>query len=334
MPGFLPNTCKSQKIPYPFLVFRKLRRFALLFFTIYVTASLAAAIFLSEGTIHLQRRPIRHQAEFAQVVQQQFKANLEDANVFADDGTTLKGWYVKPSAANGSSVILLHGVTDNREGVAGYARMFLNHGYTVLLPDARAHGESGGQLATYGIKERYDILRWTNWLQQRSPGCVYLFGESMGAAIALQATAVTPKLCGAVVESPYSTFREIAHDRIARHGHTPVWFVRIAARPMLEIAFLYTRLRYGIDLTEADPHSALAQSRVPTLLIAGTADRNIPARHAVSIMKVANSHAELWIVNGADHGGAVAVAPSEFEQKVVGWFDSHGPLRASVAESR
>src|SRR2546430_7508367 len=87
--------------------------------------------------------------------------------------------------------------------------MFLHKGYSVLLPDSRAHGESGGDLATYGITERQDVHLWAELLQQRAPGCVYLFGESMGAAIALQATAVTPHLCAVAVESPYSTLPEV-----------------------------------------------------------------------------------------------------------------------------
>jgi hypothetical protein len=39
--------------------------------------------------------------------------------------------------------------------------MVLQQGYRVLLPDSRAHGESGGTLATYGLVERDDIHRWT-----------------------------------------------------------------------------------------------------------------------------------------------------------------------------
>ena len=80
--------------------------------------------------------------------------------------------------------------------------MFLKEGYRILLPDSRAHGDSGGAIATYGLLERDDIHRWADWArQQPHTGCVYLFGESMGAAIALQATAADPNLCAVVVES-------------------------------------------------------------------------------------------------------------------------------------
>ena len=72
-------------------------------------------------------------------------------------------------------------------GAPGYAELFMVHGFSILMPDARAHGASGGQLATYGLLESDDIRRWFDWLQQNQhPGCIFGFAESMGAAQILQ----------------------------------------------------------------------------------------------------------------------------------------------------
>ena len=144
-----------------------------------------------------------------------FGARLEDVNLVADDGATLRAWYARPSIFNGNSVLLLHGVGDNREGMSGYAEFFLAHGYAVLLPDSRAHGESGGSIATYGLLESYDIRHWAEWLKSQSRAdCVYGFGESMGAALVLEALRSEPNFCAVVAESPFSTFREVAFDRV------------------------------------------------------------------------------------------------------------------------
>ena len=71
------------------------------------------------------------------------------------------------------------GVTANRVESTGYAEMFLSHGFAVLLPDSRRHGESDGPIATYGVLERQDVKAWVHWVGARGPGCVYLLGESM-----------------------------------------------------------------------------------------------------------------------------------------------------------
>jgi uncharacterized protein len=78
-----------------------------------------------------------------------------------------------------------------------------------------------------------------------------------------------------------------------------------------------------VNLAEASPLAAIRQSRVPTLLIAGTADDNIPMRHSQQLALAGASHSELWIVDGAEHTGAATVNPAEFELRVTGWFAEH-----------
>jgi alpha-beta hydrolase superfamily lysophospholipase len=290
---------------------------------LYVVLSIAAGIYLAEAAIHPHRRPVSGRARYMAMVETYSNSGVEDVAVDTTYQVKLKGWYVQPKDWNHEAVILLHGVSDDREGVASYSVMFLKAGYAVLLPDSRAHGESGGAIATYGVMERYDVAAWAIWLHQRMHGCTYLFGESMGAAIALQAMTVSRGICAVVVESPFSTFREIARDRIAQYTGTGWVFSHIVGRPMLEAAFLYVQLRYDVNLTDAQPKKCVAVSKVPTLLIAGDADRNIAPKHAIAIMRTAPPHDVLWEVPNADHGGAVRVAGAAFESKVLGWFASH-----------
>lgn len=287
----------------------------MLFAIVYVLLSVAGGILLAEMSLHTAHRPIHQKDKIRAIVEQQFHAELQDVEV-QSRGAKLRAWYVKPPRDNGLAVVLLHGVTDNREGVSGYAQMFLAHGYRVLLPDARAHGESGGAIATYGVLERYDTREWVEWLYSHGAYCVYGFGESMGAALIVQAEAAESRLCGVVAESTYSTFREVAYDRFAQHGHVPLWLARLGAALPVEIGLIWTRWRYGVDLSEANPADALAQSRIATLLIHGTRDMNIRARHSIAMAKANPSHTELWLVE-ADHGGAVGARPQQFEAKVI-----------------
>jgi len=246
-----------------------------------------------------------------------------DPSIQAADGAELEAWYFRPARPNNSAVILLHGMGDTREGVAGYAYMFLQHGYSVLLPDSRAHGASGGPIATYGVLERDDVRRWAAWLRPRTPGCEFLFGESMGAAIAIQASAVTPAVCAVTAEASFASFPEIANDRISQMTRLGLWFPHTLGAPASDLAFLYTAIRYHVNLAGASPLEAIRISRVPTLLICGTADDNIPMRHSLELFRAGASHSQLWIVEGAEHTGAANVNPNAFESRVVGWFQQH-----------
>ena len=61
-----------------------------------------------------------------------------DASITTPDNITLRAWTIHPHHPNGDTVLLLHGLGDNRLGMTGYAQLLLAHGFTVLLPDARA----------------------------------------------------------------------------------------------------------------------------------------------------------------------------------------------------
>jgi uncharacterized protein len=292
----------------------------------YALGCIVAGIVLAEVSLHLPKRPLGDGSRYKAGVWEEFHVPVQDVAIAAWDHAVMKAWFVEPPNSNGKTVVLLHGITDNRIGVSGYAYLFLERGYSVLLPDSREHGVSGGAVATYGILERDDVRRWVAWVRERSSGCTYLLGESMGAAIGLQATAVTPQLCAVAVESPYSTFREIGYERLGWETGLGSGFWRTVGRPVLEVAIWYAGARYDVNLPLADPKAAVEQSRVPTLLIAGTADVNIPPQNAVELEQACASHCTLWMVPGAKHGGASTVAPVEFQRRILEWFQEHANL--------
>jgi pimeloyl-ACP methyl ester carboxylesterase len=310
---------------------KRLSVFAAALLTAYAALCIVGGVLLMEGALHQHRRPVTGRGEFAGMVERWSAADVEDVSVAGADDATLKAWYVRPQGWNHDSVILLHGVGDNRQGVIAYVPMFLAAGYAVLLPDSRGHGESGGELTTYGLLEAEDVHRWALWLTShevsalsKSPAnCIYLFGESLGAAIALQATVTARSVCAVVAEAPFESFREIGYERIAQGLGWSVGTAHIAAWPMVESAFLEARWRYGLDFDKASPERALAASRVPALLIVGLSDTNIPPRHGRAILQAAGPPSEIWEIPRAGHTGAVSVDSAAFEQRVLDWFAKH-----------
>jgi pimeloyl-ACP methyl ester carboxylesterase len=300
---------------------RRLRWFVFLAL-LYIALCAVAGIYLADGTVHPSRRALTDEesAPFKQRVRA-IGTELQDVSITTRDQTILRGWLLRPALPNGNAAILLHGLADNRLGMTGYAELLLARGYTVLLPDARAHGASGGSLATFGLLERDDIHVWIDLLfAQERPRCIYGLGESMGAAHLLQSLQVEGRFCAVIAESPFSTFREIAYDRMGQPFHLGPWVGRVPLRPLVEIAFLRARLRYGLRMGEISPEDAVARSDVPVLLIHGQIDGNIPVRHSRAIHARVPRTA-LWEVPGADHCGALSVAPLEFQNRVAGWFE-------------
>jgi len=303
---------------------RRTRRL-LLALCLYLAVCTMGGVYLADATLHPARRPLTED-EVATVRQsaQALDADLDDAAITASDGVLLRAWSLRPHRANGDDVLLLHGLADNRLGMTGYAQLLVTHGYTVLLPDARGHGVSGGVLATYGLLERNDIAQWVNFLEARDhPHCIFGFGESMGASQLLQALATHLHVCAVAAESPFATFREIAYDRMGQPFHLGPWLGRTLLRPLVEVAFLWARWKYGLDMHGISPMDSVAASSIPVLLIHGQIDSNIPVRHS-QLIHIHNPNTRLWEVPGADHCGAISVAPQEFEHRLLGWLQNRG----------
>ena len=299
---------------------RTLRR-SFLLLTLYLVSCCIAGTFIADGALHPARRELTLQdIHTAAHVTASFNAKLEDVSITMPDGAVLRAWNIQPRNFNGDAVILLHGLSDNRMGMIGYARLFLAHGYAVLMPDARAHGESGGELATYGLLERSDIHQWFDWLnEQHHPRCIYGFGESMGASQLLQSLDTGAHFCAIASESPFSTFREIGYDRMGQPFHLGPWFGRTVLRPAVEIAVLRARWKYKLNLEQISPQTSVAKTRIRVLLIHGQIDNNIPIRHS-RLIRARNRNVILWEVPNADHCGAISAAPQEFENKLIAWF--------------
>jgi uncharacterized protein len=299
---------------------------------LYVALCLAAGIFVAEGTLHPTRRPLGQNVALRREASVALAVPVQDVSITAADGSVLRAWLIHPTNNNGDAVILLHGLGDNRIGMTGYAEFLLAHSYSVLLPDARAHGSSGGALATYGLLERNDIHQWFDFLLARDhPHCIFGLGESMGAAQLLQSLSVEPRFCAVVAESSFSNFREIDYDRMGQPLHLGPWLGRTLLRPIVDSAFLYVRGKYGLEMQQVSPEDSVAQTAVPVLLIHGQIDSNIPIRHSRRI-HARNANTVLWEVSGADHCGAVSTAPQEFQRRLLRWFSSHDSRSPTRAE--
>ena len=248
-------------------------------------------------------------------------ARLESVSLAAQDGATLRGWLVTPDRPNRHSVLLVPGIVSNRAALLTSVRMFVEQGYRALAVDTRGQGESGGDFITFGVNEAVDLGRWIERLRDAPDTCVYEFGGSLGASLALQA-ANTPGVCAVVAQSGYASFREMAFDRIGQQLHTGAWAGRTLLRPGVELGFLSVRIRHGFDLSASSAMASVARPGAPILLIHGTDDDNVPVRHAQLIQAANPSRVSLWLVPGGTHALPGRTAPG-YWARILGFLASH-----------
>jgi len=272
------------------------------------------------GTLHPARlNPERLQ--HAQEMFRQTKASGADFVVQTRDHVELRGWKVRVAKPNGDWVLLFHGVSDHRTGMLGAAELLLRHGLSVVMMDSRAHGRSGGDMATYGWKERYDTVSIANELYaSEKVGHLFALGVSMGGAIALQSAAVEPRIEGVVAEDPFADLREVSYD----YAGLRMWPLlgKTYFRPASVFAMRSMAEAGGFNPDDVSPVKAVAERPFAVLLICGTRDNTIPCRHTERIYAAATGPKELWIVPGAFHASALGQDPAEYEKRVVSFFEN------------
>lgn len=150
----------------------------------WLTVCAAVGVIAGESALHPARREVTRQDESSAVVLAEELHNLHSSGPDESASQLKKRHHPRASRQkSGPHHAFVRGRADNRAGMLGPADMLLQQGYGVLLPDARAHGASGGAIAIYGIVERDDIRSWFERVrQEQGVRCIDAIGDSMGAA--------------------------------------------------------------------------------------------------------------------------------------------------------
>jgi alpha-beta hydrolase superfamily lysophospholipase len=258
----------------------------------------------ANALLHPQRRPMTRQP-----------TRPFDAVEFDGAGVKLKGWWFHAAGPRGT-VVVLHGVADNRASSIGVADHFLGRGFDVVAYDSRAHGESEGDACTYGFYEKQDLHRVLDRLATRP---VVLMGFSMGAAIALQEAADDPRVRAVVAVSSYSDLRTAAAER------APFF----ASKGNIADAFRLAEAEGKFRADDVSPMAAAAHVIAPTLIIHGDHDDETPPAHALRIFAALPEPKKLIMVPGATHQH---VLDAGVWRDIDAWVDTALATRAAAAQ--
>lgn len=276
------------------------------------------------GFLHPQKREFTpDMVRDADVTFTQIGALRRDIDVTTFDGVVLRGWKVYAAKPNGSWILVFHGVADNRYGVTEHARLLLQAGYSVVMMDSRAHGASGGEVASYGWLERKDVSAIVDALEREErPAHVFALGNSMGAGIALQAAGSDPRIEAVVAEASFADLQEAAYD-YAGLQRWPLLGKTLFAPGAWTVVYRGEKLA-GFPASEVSPAKAVQRRAFSLLLICDGADVVLPCRHSEKILSAATGPKELWRVPGALHTGAMGAAADEFRRRVLAFYGQAG----------
>ena len=254
---------------------------------------------------------------------------FDDIGITAPDGIPLRGRYYH-FRDGAPLMILCHGYRSNalRDCCGGHA-VARNLGFNALVIHQRAHGDSGGNTITFGIRERWDLHSWIRWANRRfgdhTP--VLLYGLSMGAATVLMGCELgyPANVAGIIADSPYSSpgdiIRKVCRD--ARYPGLVYPFIDAGAR-----------IFGGFRLDACTAADAVAKSEVPVLLIHGEDDRLVPCSMSRGMAERNPGRVRLCTVPGAGHGLSFLTDPGTCEKAVMDFIRSIPVLDCHLQERK
>lgn len=130
----------------------------------------------------------------------------------------IEAWLLKRDSSRGT-VIMFHGHMGNKGAMLPEASVFYDMGYSVMLVDFRAHGNSEGTASTIGKREGEEVKLAYDYMVSQGETNIVLWGTSMGAAAicsAFHSYELSP--AGVILEMPFGSLNDAVKGRVGMMG--------------------------------------------------------------------------------------------------------------------
>lgn len=224
---------------------------------------------------------------------------FEEVHISSGSGAEqgeLYSWWIPAENAEAPTLLYLHG-NDKNIGAAhdldSVAR-FHGLGYNVLMVDYRGYGKStGGKPSEARLYEDAESAwRYLNRQRTIEPKRTFIYGYSLGGAIAINLGLHHPNAGGLIVESTFTSMMDMAERKYA---YLPVDMI------------LNQRF---------DSVGKLSRIKIPMLFIHGTWDSRIPYQMSQRLFESAPQPKFLKLIEGGEHNNNGIVAPMEYKAAV------------------
>jgi len=236
-----------------------------------------------------------------------------------NSGNPLAAWYI-PVENSPATLILLHPLRGDRRSMLGRAKLFLEAGYSVLLVDLQAHGESEGDRITFGYRESKDVRAIVRFVRKTHPNRkIGIVGWSLGGASAVLASPLN--IDALVLESVYPSIAQAVRNRIA---------IRLGPLSNLVSPALLVQLkpRLGIAPSDLRPIDRIGQVGCPILIASGDRDRHTTLTETQQLFEAAREPKQLVAFEGSAHEDLLAKNPQQYRAQVLSFLDAR--LQAPV----
>lgn len=274
---------------------------------------------------------------------QQFGLAHEEIRFPAGDGPMLHGWFfpchtdssctfqgqgqLSEAAPAGSAagctqtpkavgtIVHFHGNAGNITGHFPQVAWLPACGWNVFCFDYRGYGRSEGRPSRDGlVRDGHAAIDYVKSRPDVDPARIVVFGQSLGAAVAIVVVAAREDVAGLVCDGGFSHYRRIV-----------AWHIR--RNPLLRVVAFW--IPWLMD-DGYDPIDSVARvAPTPLVILHGTSDDVVDPAMARELYEAAGEPKELWMIEGAGHYEALAARAEEWQPRLLAFVTKCvGPVPA------
>lgn len=245
---------------------------------------------------------------------QEYMETLEKSEHIIEtfDGIKLKGYYFP--AKEDSKITIICSPSHRSTCFNDFSAIlsfFNNKNYNVLFTVSRAHIGSEGNYITLGKKESKDLIRWAEFINNKTPGqSIFIYGANLGAVNAMILTGldyIPSNIKGVISDSGYSRAYDFLLYQI-RHEYN------LSPYPTVPIANWFAKKIAKVNFKESSPIDCLQKSTLPVLFIHGNKDQFVPTYMGDACYRACSSPKKLLIIDDAPHIQSYFINPEKYEE--------------------
>lgn len=245
----------------------------------YVWATQKSKIY--QPSVAYQTTPDRHGMKYEQ---------LSIPSGSGSERGELVAWWIPAERINAPTLLLLHGTKNNISHMIDHTQHLHDAGYNLLLPDYRGYGKStGGEPSEIKLYE--DAESAWNYLRkkgQQNPRKTFIYGHSLGGAVAIELALRHPEAAGVIVEGTFTSMHQMA----------------VLEYPWLPVDLLLDQ--------RFDSLAKIAEIKVPVLFIHGTWDKRVSYKMSLQLYEKARQPKSVLLIEGGEHENSSSIGRLEY----------------------
>ena len=266
-----------------------------------------------------KKRSLEELIEY-EIIEKDFKKEwldikYEPFSLDSSNGYNLMGRMYYNKQQTNKTILSLHGHNSCFVSQLKYLNMFLSFGFNVFIPDHRRSGFSDGKSITFGHYEKYDLIQWMDYLDEKLGAQKYIvFGESMGAATAIMATALDHRILALIEYCGFYDMKGALIGNVKKDALLSFIYPSI-----LIMSRLLTRTKFS----ECAAGEYMKKVSVPTLIMHSKADKVVVYENALKHAK-ANPNARFYSFEDSIHARSMVAYPEIFRSQIESFLnDNH-----------